>query len=72
MVDNEVALYIGPGCELALQPDWGDDLPEGWSRLYCYEEVAAGILRLIRERDEARHLAETYAPLRVWLPWVKP
>jgi hypothetical protein len=70
MVDNEVAaLFVSESGELGCFPDHKDERffyagPTRWDRLsvpYSVPEpVAAGILRLIRERDEARQKAAAW------------
>ena len=51
------ALFVNDEGEIRCKPDWVEDgIPEpGWKLLHLIPDaVAAGILRLIRERDEAR------------------
>jgi hypothetical protein len=67
MVDNDAelmaALFVSDDGELRVELEWElDEVTVGrsgrlWTRLSVPEPVAAGILRLIRERDEARQKA---------------
>ena len=72
MTDTELmaALYLGPDYEIVCRPDWGDEPEEGWGQLWCYEEVAAGILRLIHERDAYRAALEKHGRHRLGCRWL--
>jgi hypothetical protein len=61
-IDAELmaALFVSDDGEIRIEPDWvpggcpWTPAPPGWDRLSVPESVGAGILRLMRERDDAQ------------------
>jgi hypothetical protein len=73
MVDNDdielmAALFVNDDGEIKCEPGWLEqtgeeewrDWPEGWSPATVPAPVAAGILRLLRERDRLREALKRY------------
>ena len=50
------ALFVSEDGELRVEPEWVEHRQYGWWPVRVEDRVAAGILHLIRERDEARDL----------------
>lgn len=76
MTEPMAALFVSTDGELRCFPEveeqaFVDDQCTPWELVTVPESVVVGILRLMRERDEARRLVELHASMDVFvsLPW---